>query len=106
MLPILQTRMPYVNMLAEAKVRGLFSSHYPSTNVTSVTWPPKEPTDDDAADDDGGRGSPPPSCMVVVTNTFPSPPPPDSDPSTAKRVFHLVQVDQTGFHVQMHPVDV
>ncbi|ETW06893.1 AGC/PDK1 protein kinase [Aphanomyces invadans] len=95
-----QTRLPYVKMLAEAKVRGLFSSNFPSTHVGTVIWPTKEPSDDTAADEERDSSL---VCTVAVTNTFASAP---SSIPTTKRVFHLVHVEQTGFQVHAHPVGV
>ncbi|CAK4864635.1 unnamed protein product [Aphanomyces euteiches] len=79
------TRLPYVSMLAEAKVRGLFSSHFHTTKVSSVSRPTK---DEETVED------PSTVCPVVVTNSF------DNDEIS----LQLVHVEQSGLRIETRVV--
>ncbi|CAK4690025.1 unnamed protein product [Aphanomyces euteiches] len=83
-MPI-ETRLPYVSMLAEAKVRGLFSSHFHTTKVSSVSRPTK---DEETVED------PSTVCPVVVTNSF------DNDEIS----LQLVHVEQSGLRIETRVV--
>ncbi|KAF0718849.1 Aste57867_1447 [Aphanomyces stellatus] len=88
-----ETRLPYVKMLAEAEVGGLFSGHFHTTQATRVTWPPKN------EDDDGTV------CAVAVANSFGE----SCDPETTqsmkpKLVVQHVHVEQEGLKVSTHLV--